>query len=132
MRTFPVVDRQAPVIFGALLVAFLTIFFLLPLGVLASAWLTGVLFVLGGVFIAARMVWVQIYEIRVHDDGNVEFRRRWTTRTVAARGIRAIAVKWTTDEDNDSYCHLHIRHGSRKIMVPCFPDAQEFLTQLRQ
>jgi len=82
--------------------------------------------------LVAEILWaigIKIYEIRVYDDGIVEFCRRRTTSRVAACAIELIAVQWTWTTDTVS-CHLHIFHGLREIVVPCFPNAEEFLTLL--
>mgnify|MGYP006898473974 CR=1 FL=1 len=73
---------------------------------------------------------IQIADVRVLDDGIIEFHRRWITHRIAASDIDLVEIRWTTDEYDKDSCHLYIWHGSRNVVTPCFPHADEFLDQL--
>ena len=98
MRTFDIKDRQTPALFADIL---------LVMGI--------------------KIYEGHVYEIRVYDDGIVEFCHRRTTSRIAARAIRGSPSGRTAEFDTVS-CHLHIWHGPRPIVVPCFDHAEEFLT----
>ena len=75
---------------------------------------------------------IQIADVRLLDDGIVEFHRRWITQRIPARDIDLVEVRWSMDEDYKHHCHLYIWHGQRRVVTPCFPHADEFLAELTQ
>ena len=77
-----------------------------------------------------QTIGVQKFDICEPDDDIVVFRRRSTTCRIPASAIDEIDVRWTIDEFDKHHCHLHIWHGSRKVVVLCFPHADEFLAEM--
>jgi hypothetical protein len=100
-------------------------------GLVASEWL-------GGLAISA-LLWLagwhhvgrQVREIRVADDGTVEFVRVRGRIRVAARDIRAVEGAKHRDEDGDVFWELRVRHSGRRIRVWNFERAEEFVADLR-
>ena len=92
MPTYRVVDRQAANIGAAVIVGFVAIYFLLPLGLVAEAWLPGIAVFSGAVLVAVLLLRSQIHEVLVHPEGIINVRRQWSSQWSDARAIEEIFV----------------------------------------
>jgi hypothetical protein len=129
-KTYRVLELSGLYSVGAL-IAGCGAFFLLLIGLVSSAWLFG--------FAVGLLVWLagwhhvgsQVHEIRVADDGTVEFARLRGTVWMAARSVRVVEGVRSRDEDGDVYWRLRIKHARGRVDVWYFEEAKGFVGDVR-
>lgn len=74
------------------------------------------------------------YEIRVTEEGVVEFVRLWRSLRVPAHAILAVEGVWDVDEHGQTSWDLLIEHGrpGRWIPLDRFPGVEEFVAEVRR
>jgi hypothetical protein len=141
MTTYPIRSLRGEIAGAVVLVAFTSaIFAITILPVLTGSAPRGEWFgriVVGGLFLLGCLVGGlsslrSIREIRVSDDGTVEFTRRWATRRMPASDIRSMAGHYHRDYDgNMTIWRLTVvtAHGTFKFEQ--FTDVLHFADQIR-